>query len=84
MAMGVPIVGTNIGGVPEVLFPSGAGLVVPSESSSSLASGMKILLKNQNIRERMGKMGQEYVMKNFSLESMIKKTLFVYEEAISD
>ena len=84
MAMGVPIVGTNIGGVPEVLFPSGAGLVVPSESSSALASGMKILLKNQNIRERMGKMGQEYVMKNFSLESMIKKTLFLYEEATSD
>ena len=39
---------------------------------------------NKKIRERMGRMGQEFVKKNFSLESMIEKTLFLYEEVISD
>ncbi len=84
MVMGVPIVGTNIGGVPEVLFPSRAGLVVPSNNSSALANGIRTLLKNEKIRERMGRMGQEYVSKNFSLEIMMRKTLLLYEEAISD
>ena len=84
MSMGVPIVGTNIGGVPEVLFPSRAGLVVPSKNSLALACGVRTLLKNKQIREKMGKKGQEYVDKNFSLESMIKKTLFFYKEVIAD
>ena len=84
MSMGVPIVGTNIGGVPEVLFPSRAGLVVPSKNSLALACGVRTLLKNKQIREKMGKNGQEYVDKNFSLESMIKKTLFFYKEVIAD
>tara|TARA_A100001037_G_C15153857_1_gene641880 strand:+ start:4678 stop:5772 length:1095 start_codon:yes stop_codon:yes gene_type:complete len=84
MSMGVPIVGTNIGGVPEVLFPSKAGLVVPSKDSMALANGIRILLKNKKIRERMGNMGQEFVDRNFSLEKMIKRTLFFYEEVISD
>lgn len=84
MSMGVPIVGTNIGGVPEVLFPSKSGLVVPPKNSMALANGIRILLKNKKIRERMGNMGQEFVDRNFSLENMIKKILFLYEEVIAD
>ena len=32
----------------------------------------------------MGNMGQEFVDRNFSLENMVKKPLFLYEEVIAD
>ncbi len=83
MSMGLPIVGTNVGGIPEVLEPSGAGVIVPPRDSVALASGIRRLLGDPVAREKMGRSGCEYVRRWFSLDKMVVDTLVLYEEVIS-
>lgn len=83
MAMGLPIVGTDVGGVPEALKPSGAGVVVPARDPSALADGVRRLLRDPAAREKMGRSGREYARKWFSLDKMVDDTLALYEEVLS-
>ena len=83
MAMGLPIVGTDVGGVPEALRPSGAGVVVPSRDPAALADGIRRLLRDPAAREEMGRAGREYARRWFSLDKMVDDTLTLYEEALS-
>lgn len=83
MSMGCPIVGTDLGGIPEVLAPSGAGVIVPIGDPAALAGGIRSLLGDPALRERMGRAGREYVRARFSLDKMVDDTLVLYQEAIS-
>ena len=83
MSMGLPIVGTNIGGIPEVLEPSGAGIIVTTHDPVALASGIRCLLEDPVAREKMGRSGREYARRWFSLDKMVVDTLVLYEEVIS-
>ena len=83
MAMGLPVVGTDIGGVTEALAPSGAGVIVPPQDPAALASGIRGLLRAPARREKMGRLGREYVRRWFSHDKMVDETLALYEEAIS-
>ncbi len=83
MSMACPIVGTALGGIPEVLEPSGAGVIVPLHDPVALAGGIRALLSDPALREEMGRSGREYVRERFSLEKMVDDTLVLYEEVLS-
>jgi glycosyltransferase involved in cell wall biosynthesis len=83
MAMGLPIVGTDIGGVPEVLLPSGAGTVVPVGDPSALADAVRELLADPARRARMGEAGRAFVRERHSLERMLDETVHAYEEVLA-
>ncbi len=83
MAMGLPVVGTDIGGIPEVLKPSGAGVVVPAHDPEALAGGIRALLDEPERREAMGRAGRAYVRARHSVEKMMDDTLTLYEEVIA-
>jgi glycosyltransferase involved in cell wall biosynthesis len=54
MIAGVPVVASNVGGVPEVIQQGGNGLLVPPADPSALASSIRFLLENPAEAERMG------------------------------
>ncbi|OGL61796.1 MAG: hypothetical protein A3J27_10035 [Candidatus Tectomicrobia bacterium RIFCSPLOWO2_12_FULL_69_37] len=83
MAMGLPIVGTDVGGVPEVLLPSGAGVVVPAGDPRALAAAVQELLADPARRARMGEAGRAYVRERHSLERMLEETVHAYEEVLA-
>ncbi len=83
MAMGLPIIGTDIGGVPEVLGPSGAGKIVPSGDPNALAEGIEELLADPARRVRMGASGKTYAREHHSLEKMLAETVHIYEEVMA-
>jgi glycosyltransferase involved in cell wall biosynthesis len=83
MAMGLPIIGTDIGGVPEVLGPSGAGKIIPSKDPNALAEGIEELLADSARRARMGASGKTYVREHHSLEKMLDETVHIYEEVMA-
>lgn len=83
MAMGLPIVGTDVGGVPEALLPSGAGVVVPAGDPPALAAAIRELLADPVRRARMGEAGRVYVRERHSLERMLEETVHAYEEVLA-
>jgi len=68
MACEVPVVGSNIGGIPEWLRHNENGFLVPPNDINELALAVIKLLKNDTLRKKMGQDGRKYVLKEFGGE----------------
>ena len=78
-AVSKPVITFNTGGVRETILNQETGLLV-EPNSKELANAIIKLLKNEEMRNKMGKKGREFVSKNFSWEKSAKKLLETYKE----
>lgn len=78
MACELPVVSTNVGGIPEIVKDNEFGLLVEPENPVELANKIIYLLKNDAIRIKMGQKGSVFV-RNLN-EDIIKETLKNYME----
>jgi glycosyltransferase involved in cell wall biosynthesis len=60
-AMGVPVIGTDVGGVPETMQAGVTGLLVPPGDPAALAGALESLLADPALRRRMGDAGRELI-----------------------
>jgi glycosyltransferase involved in cell wall biosynthesis len=72
MAMGLPLVGSRLGGIPEVIENDLNGFLVPPNDSGQLANALIRLLDNKNLAQKMGESSKKIYQEKFSLEHMIK------------
>jgi glycosyltransferase involved in cell wall biosynthesis len=82
MACAVPIVATRAGGIPEAITDGASGLLVSPQDEGALAAAIVRLLKNAELRGRLGAAGRQRVVDEFSIEKMVQDTLRVYEERV--
>ena len=68
MAMGLPVVVSDVGGLPEAVGDPPAGVLVPVRSPERLAAAIDALLSNPEERLRLGRAARE--RSDFSLDSM--------------
>jgi glycosyltransferase involved in cell wall biosynthesis len=80
MAMGLPVVGTSAGGIPEAVVHGETGLVVPPAEPKPLAAAIVRLLKDPDLREQYGRAGRARVEAHFGLDALVDGTLAVYRE----
>jgi len=81
MALGKPIVASNIGGIPDLVIHGKNGFLVPPKNPKELAKYIQILLEDEKKREKMGFAGKEMSL-NFSAENMVEKIAELYEELL--
>ena len=79
MAAARPIVATATGGIPEVVVDEVTGILVAPRDDAAMAAAIVRLLKDPDLRERMGYAGLARARKCFSAERMLKDTLKVYQ-----
>lgn len=79
MASGKPLVGTNVGGIPQIIADGETGLVVPPKNPKMLARAINSLLINDEKRIEMGLKARKLTEKEFSWDVIAKKTLKIYE-----
>lgn len=60
-SMGVPVVGTAVGGVPETMQDGVTGLLVPPHNPAALAEALETLLANPDLRRQMGDAGRQLI-----------------------
>jgi glycosyltransferase involved in cell wall biosynthesis len=72
MALGKPVVGTNVGGIPEVIDDGLNGFLVESRNPQRLAGRILELLGDETLRNRMGQNGKQKVQDKFSIQQNIK------------
>lgn len=65
-AAGKPIIATNVGGVPEILGDGVNGLMVPRDDPIALASAMRTLLQDGELRVRLGREGRRLAERRFA------------------
>lgn len=80
-AAGKPIVATDVPGCREVVRDGDNGLLVPRRDAAALAVALARLIENSHLREEMGARSRARAEKEFGLDSAIKRTLALYEEA---
>jgi len=72
MACGKAVIGSRVGGIPEVIEENKTGLLFESENDMELAEKMRILLDNPDLRKRLGDAGYEVAKNKFSPEKYVK------------
>jgi glycosyltransferase involved in cell wall biosynthesis len=78
MQVGLPIVATNVGGIPEMITDGKNGLLVEPKNPKESAEKIKILIENENIKNILGAQAQKDAKEKFGIEKMIEKTKEVY------
>ena len=82
-AAGVPVVGFSAGGLVEAVLDGVTGLLVPPEDVDALRDAVATLLDDDRLRRRMGAAGRERMQKDFSIATMAKRHVDVYESVIN-
>lgn len=82
MAVGLPIISTDIPAIREMIVSGKEGVLVPPADSKSIAGAVKDLICNSQKRLILGKNAQKKTVKQFSIEAVAEKYEFIYEKLI--
>ena len=78
MAQTIPIIGSAVSAIPEVIVDGDTGRLIPPRDTAALASALADLLADEALRRHMGLLGQDRVENRFSVGRMASETLAVY------
>ena len=83
MACGKPVIGSNVGGIPEIIRDGVNGFLVPPRSQEGLAEKILFLLENPDLMEKMGNTNAVEAKEKYDLQVKAKKILQLYNETLS-
>jgi glycosyltransferase involved in cell wall biosynthesis len=82
MAAGLPVVASEVGGLPEVVAAGVTGILVPACEPEPLAAGIATLLREPATRRAMGEAGRARVQAEFSAQAMGNRMCSLYERLL--
>ena len=82
MAAGVPVVGSDVGGIPHLIREGENGFVVPAGDSLALEGRLRQLLADDELRKRMGARGYELAHTEFSEKAYVDNFTRMVEAAV--
>ena len=83
MAAGVPVVASDVGGLPELIVEGETGYLVPAGEPALLAERITALLADPDEAARLGAAGRARAEEHFSAERMASEVASVYESALA-
>lgn len=78
MSLGLPVIGSNIGGIPELIEDGVNGFIVPPRDSNALAEKLEVLIQDKDMRYRMGKKARQCFENGFNVVKMIRSIEKIY------
>ena len=82
MSFAKPVIGTNIGGIPEVIDHGKNGFLCENENLQDFSSKLITLLENKDLRYRMGMLGRKKTKEYFDFQKLVTRTEEYYDQAI--
>ncbi len=79
MSAGVPVVASNVGGVPEVVKHRETGLLVENRPEA-IAAAMRELLDNPDLAREIAANARRAVQESFTVDHMVRRTMDVYRQ----
>jgi glycosyltransferase involved in cell wall biosynthesis len=77
--MGLPVVATRVGGLPECVEDGEGGILVDPESPRELMEATKKLVLDSSLRRRMGDRGRNWISGNLTIEHVADRYLAFYQ-----
>jgi glycosyltransferase involved in cell wall biosynthesis len=78
MSLGLPVIATPVGGVPEMITHEVNGLLVAAGDIEGLAAAIGRLMSDSQLRERLGQAARETIATRFSLAAAVERLLEIY------
>jgi glycosyltransferase involved in cell wall biosynthesis len=82
MAEGLPVVATNVGGIPEIVGHEGTGYIVNPGNSIELRAAVRKLILSPHLRSHLGNAGRARAEGEFSIKKMVANVTDIYEAVI--
>jgi colanic acid/amylovoran biosynthesis glycosyltransferase len=82
MAMGLPVVSTRHGGIPELVDDGISGFLVPERDVEALATKLADLIAHPEWWVAMGKAGHDYVKSHYDLTQLNDELVAIYQQLI--
>lgn len=79
----VPVVATNVGGIPELVTRDVNGLLVPPNDPKKLVEAINLLLENKQSAKKLADAGYEFVIKNITWEVLLPKYMEFYKNLLN-
>lgn len=84
MSCGVPVIGTKVGGIPEIISDSENGYLIPVNDASILAQKIEKLMNDSEIRENFISLGQKIVKEKFTMEQQFNSFNEMLKKVVED
>jgi len=82
MAMGLPVVATDVPGCREAVVHGETGFLVPPRDVEQLTWAIQRLVEDPELRQRMGRAGRARVVQHFAVERIVEQYLELYAEIL--
>ena len=82
--LNVPVIGTDVGGIPELIKNNETGLIVPPENPFELAQAINELLSDKEKSEKLAVNGNTFVKNNMTWNIVLPKYIQFYEDLLKD
>jgi len=79
----LPVIVSNVGGLPEVVDNRKTGIVIPSENSHAVAEALELLMNNPSMRVKMGEAGRKKILSEYNWSDNVSKLCEIYEYTVN-
>ena len=78
MAAGLPIIGTNVGGIPDFLRDGESGLFTKVEDEKDLAEKILLLLHDESLRQKLIRQGRDLAIRDYSWDEVARRMAVIF------
>jgi L-malate glycosyltransferase len=82
--LNVPVIGTNVGGIPELIINNETGILIPSENPDKLSQAVNELLSNKEKAKKLASNGNIFVKNNMTWDVILPKYIQFYEDLLNN
>ena len=82
MELGLPIVASNVGGIPDVVIDGETGILVPEKDPEALASAYKRLAAEPELVKHLLASAQKRIAECFTWDGIIERQIAVYNKVL--
>lgn len=83
-ACGLPVVVSDVGGLPEVVVAGKTGFVVPRDDAAAAANALLQLVLDPELRHRMGAAGRNHVVSQYDWKDNVRAMIDLYGRVIAE
>ena len=84
MACKLPVIASNIGGIPDIVHDGETGLLVPEKDNIEMSRYIIKLIENEDLRENLTFKGYNMVNEYFSWEKIAENYVNIYKKVLKD
>jgi colanic acid/amylovoran biosynthesis glycosyltransferase len=84
MAMGLPVISTYHGGIPELVEDGISGFLVPERDTDAIAQKLEYLVQHPELWQQMGRAGRDRVLDKYDMEKLNDELVQIYQNLLPE